>query len=228
MMTLSPKSFCCRRILVAIALASALAGSGRGTAWAEGDVPDQRIVDTLIKLDREGLWGEAALKEGGVRPIRIVSIKGDSVEVREVIGALQERPASYAIAEFSSLRELGSFRIPLRRARFQPQRSMVTALGLELAVPGGGYFYAGESRQGLALLGFAAIAAATAVTTGKDGVAGWVPIASWFKIASMLHLADEVQAMNATHDDFVDAAARPGSATRPLPRPLLMGWRHRF
>jgi hypothetical protein len=185
-------------ILFALVFSAAI-GSVHNPVWAK-DAADPRVVETLIRLDSENLWGEAVLKEGGVRPIRVVSIKGDSVVVREVIGALHERSATYAISEFRSLRELGEHRIPLRRAPFRPSRSMTTAMALELVVPGGGYFYAGESRQGLVMLGFSALVVATAVTTGKSGVAGWVPIASWFKIASLVHLVDEVQAMNATHE----------------------------
>ena len=213
-----------RPILCAVLLSSAIAVSGQRPAWGEGDAPDPRIVDTLIRLDRDDLWGEAVLKEGGVRPIRVVLIKGDTVDVREVIGALQERSATYAIAEFRSLRELGRHRIPLRRAPFRPHKSLTMALGLELVVPGSGYFYVGESRQGLALLGFSVAAVATGLATGDDGVAGWVPIASWFKIASMLHLADEVQAMNTAHDDITGAATMAGSPPR---RPVL-GLSHRF
>ena len=211
-----------RRTTIALAFSVAI-GSVPGS-WAEAETADQRVVDTLIKLDRDDLWGEAVLKEGGVRPIRVVSIKGDTVDVREVIGALQERSATYAISEFRSLRELGEHRIPLRRAPFRPSRSMIRALGIELVVPGGGYFYVGESRQGLAMLGFSLLAATTAVTTGESGVAGWVPIATWFKIASLVHLADEVQAMNAAHT----SAATMATASSPPPRPLLLGLTHRF
>jgi hypothetical protein len=208
-----------RRIILSLVFFVAIAPS----AWGENETADQRVVDTLIRLDRDHLWGEAVMKEGGVRPIKVVSIKGDTVDVREVIGALQERSATYAISEFRSLRELGEHRIPMRRAPFRPSRSMIRALGLELVVPGGGYFYVGESRQGLAMLGFSALAVATAFTTGESGVAGWVPIAGWFKIASMVHLADEVQAMNAAHASIATTA----TASSP-PRPLLLGLTHRF
>ena len=207
-----------RRITIALVFSVAIGSVP--SSWAENEAVDQRVVDTLIRLDRDDLWGEAVMKQGGVRPIRVVSIKGDTVDVREVIGALQERSATYAISEFRSLRELGEHRIPMRRAPYQSRRSMVGALGLELVVPGGGYFYVGESRQGLAMLGFSALAVATAFTTGESGVAGWVPIATWFKIASLFHLADEVQAMNATH-----ASAATTATASPPP---LLGLTHRF
>ena len=80
----------------------------------------------------------------------------------------------------------------MRRAPFRPSRSMIRALGIELVVPGGGYFYVGEAGQGLAMVSFSVLAAVTAVATGESGVAGWVPIVTWFKIASMVHLVDEV------------------------------------
>lgn len=196
-------------------------GSLQDSVWGEGEAEDRRIINTLMRIDREDLWGEAVLKDGGVRPIKVVSIEGDTVDVREVIGALQERPATYAISEFRSLRALGEHRIPLRRAPYRSSPSMISALGLELVVPGGGYFYAGESRQGLAVLGFSALALATAIYTGESGVAGWVPIASWFKIASLLHLADEVQAMNANQETSM--AMKTSS-----PLPIVIGLSHHF
>lgn len=211
-----------RHLMFALIFSVAL-GSLHNDARGDDGTADQRVLETLIKLDRDDLWGEAVLREGGVRPIKVVSMKGDTVDVREVVGPLQERPATYAISEFRSLRELGEHRIPMRRAPFRPSRSMILALGIELAVPGGGYFYVGETRQGLVMLGFSVLAAATAVASGESGVAGWVPIATWFKIASMVHLVDEVKAMNAAHSAATDAATASSQ-----PPALRIGLTHRF
>gem|GEM_PF-1446636 len=214
-----------RRFMLALTFSVALGSLHNDAGADDGTTPDQRVLDTLIKLDRDDLWGEAVLREGGVRSIKVVSMKSDTVDVREVVGPLQERSATYAISEFRSLRELGEHRIPMRRAPFRPSRSIIRALCIESVVPGGGYFYVGESRQGLVMLSFSVLAAATAVATGESGVAGWVPIASWFKIASMVHLVDEVKAMNAAHSTATDAAT---ASSQPQSPALRMGLTHRF
>lgn len=165
----------------------------------------------LERLQTNGLWAEATLADGRIRPIFVESLSGDSVTVREVIGPLQERQAVYALSELSDLRELGVHRVPLRRALYQPQKSTVSALVLEAVIPGAGYLYIGETRQGLALIGLAAAAVGTGVATGEDGAAGWVPISTWIKIASLFHLRDQVRAMNQA------AADRKGLARGSLP-----------
>jgi len=157
--------------------------------------PDE-VRTMLERLRAEELWGEAVLGDGCVRAIQVDSLRGDSVAVREVVGALHQRQAVYALSDFRSLRELGAHRILLRRAAYRPPKSLFTALTLETLIPGGGYFYIGEMRQGLILVGLAATAVGTGVATGKDGAAGWVPISAWIKIASLFHLRDEVRAIN--------------------------------
>jgi hypothetical protein len=169
---------------------------------AEVDGKDGKILETLRKLHDEGSWGEVILERGGTRDIKVLSIQGDTVAVQEVVGALHERPAVYTVAEFRSLRELGRYRISQRRAVYTPRKSVTTALLLELVLPGGGYFYSGENRQGVALLLFSGVAVATGLATGKDGAAGWVPLAVWTKIASLLHLRDEVSAGNRFQEEL--------------------------
>ncbi len=167
---------------------------------------DGKIRETLRKLHDEDLWGEVILQRGGSRDIKVLSIQGDTVAVREVVGALHERPAVYMVADFRSLRELGTHRISQRRAAYNPGRSMLKALLLNI-VPGGGYFYSGENRQGAALLVFSAAAVATAWATGKDGAAGWLPLAAWTKVASMLHLKDQISAGNQSREALTGRSA---------------------
>ncbi len=173
---------------------------------------DDPIVATLEKIAADESWGEVVLKSGKVRAIQVVAIDGEEISVREVIGALHERPATYSLGQFHSIRELGSRRIPMRLAAYQPRRSLVAALTIETLIPGGGFFYIGESRQGFSLLLFSAAAVATGILTGKDGAAGWVPIGVWSKFGSLLHLRDQVQAINAYHERRLDADSRNGDA----------------
>jgi len=180
------------RWLILCFLAPTLAGAAVG---ADG------LNAELERLQANGLWAEATLADGRIRPIFVESLSGDSVTVREVIGPLQERQAVYGFNELSDLRELGVHRVPLRRALYQPQKSMLSALVMEAVIPGAGYFYIGETRQGLALIGLAAAAVGTGIATGEDGAAGWVPISTWVKIASLFHLRDQVRAMNHAADD---------------------------
>ena len=168
--------------------------------WVSAESGDARIRETLGKLHESDMWGEAILERGGVRDIKVLSISGDTIAVREVVGALHERPARYAVSDFRSVRELGMRRIPLQRAAYVPSKSVTTAMLIELAIPGGGYFYTGENRQGLALLFFSGAALATALTTGKDAAAGWIPIAAWVKVASLLQLRDQVRANNRSRE----------------------------
>ena len=155
-----------------------------------------QVRGLLEKLQGEAEWGEAVFEDGRVRSFRVETLGADSVAVVEIIGALQERSAAYGLDEFRSLRSLGAYRIQPRRAAYQPQKSGLVALLLEAVVPGAGYFYIGESKQGLVLLGLTAAAAATAVTTGESTAAGWAPISIWIKISSLTHLRDQVQAIN--------------------------------
>jgi len=163
---------------------------------AQASMEAAELRGMLERLQGQALWGEAVLTGGQIRSIQVDSLKTDSVAVREVIGPLQERSAVYALSDFASLRELGERRIPLRRALYQPRKSTVGALLLEAAIPGSGYFYIGEARQGLILVGLAAAAVGTGIATGEDGAAGWVPISAWIKVASLLNLRDETRAMN--------------------------------
>ena len=55
--------------------------------------------------------------------------------------------------------------------------------------------------------------------TGKDGAAGWVPIGAWTKLASLLHLRDQVRAINAFHDSLeeTDLSYGAGRASQSPP-----------
>ena len=158
----------------------------------------EQVRELLQKLQDDEVWGEAVFADGRVRSFLVVAQAEESVEVVEVVGALQERPATYGLNDFRSLRELGEYRIQPRRAAFQPQKSALVAYVLEAVVPGAGYFYIGQNKQGLALLGLTALAAGTAFATGEDGAAGWVPISVWIKISSLTNLRDQVSAINAS------------------------------
>ena len=159
----------------------------------------EEAADTRAQLEwllSDGLWAEGLLSDGRVRSFQVVEMNADSVQVTEIYGALQRRSATYALADFSSVRVLGSERIQSRRAVYRSDKSMFRALVLEAIVPGGGYLYVGETRQALALWGLTGVAAATAWATGEDGAAGWAPLSVWLKAASLFHLRDKVQAMN--------------------------------
>ena len=198
------------RNAIAVTTAALLAVfAAAATVAADTTAADKAdVLKTLEKVESENGWAEVVLAHGSVRSIRVLSIAEDEVRVREVIGALHERPAAYALSDIRSVRELGRLRIPARRAPHRSSRSLVSSLLVELVIPGGGYFYIGESRQGFSLILFSAAAVATGFATGKDGAAGWIPLAAWVKAASLLHLADEVQAMN-TSRHRSDLAAMP-------------------
>ncbi|MFH1571522.1 MAG: hypothetical protein ABIL09_26255 [Gemmatimonadota bacterium] len=197
-------------LLAALAgLATAAAGDTRGA---------------LEQLQRDDLWGEARLQGGAVRPVRVLSLGTDSVRVCEVIGALQERAATYGLDQIETLRPLGAHRLAPNPAPFAGRRSTPVALGLELLVPGGGYFYTGDSRQAWSLLAFSSAAAATGYLTGKDGAAGWVPFLVWTKFASLTQLYDQVSALNAAGRDLARVDGRG-----PAPRaPTLVSFRLAF
>jgi len=171
--------------------------------WAAEGMDPEQLRQGLERLRAEKLWGEVVLEGGITRDIRVDSVAGDTVAVREVLGALQERRAAYPLSQIRSLRELGAQRIPLRRAPYVSPRSLSLALGLEALVPGGGYFYIGQSRQGLVLLALAGAMVGTGIATGKDGAAGWAPLAAWLKLASLVNLHAEVRGLGA------DRAAQP-------------------
>lgn len=191
----------------------AFAGTGAAVDAAESDL---QLRSTLEKLRDQDLWGEAVLDQGRVRQIRVHSITGDTVSVREVVGPFQEKGATYVLEEFQTVRELGEFRISPGRSMYKPEKSLVAGLLIELAVPGGGYYYAGENKQALVLVLISAAATVTAIQTGQDGAAGWVPVMAWTKVASLLHLADEIGASNASHghDGYAFANARADGRSR--------------
>lgn len=163
----------------------------------------------LQRLQIQGGWGEIELDAGQTREVQVAGLAGDTVQVREVLGPLMERPAVYSLAQIRTLRELGAQRIPLRRAAYLPPKSTPLALGMELVVPGAGYFYADQPRQGLVLLALTGVAVGTGLLAGKDGQAGWVPLALWVKVASLVNLHAELGGIN--------AAAVEGSRPSPTP-----------
>ena len=176
---------------------------------AEATMETEEVRSLLQEMQAEAAWGEAVFADGRVRSLRVEEIAADSVAVVEVVGALQEREAAYSLAEISSLRSLGEYRIQSRRAAFQQPKSGLLAFLLELPVPGAGYFYIGEHKQGLALMGLTVTAVGTAVLTGADTAAGWVPLSAWIKIASLAHLRDQVQSINKLATS-VELGALPG------------------
>ena len=179
------------------------------TGGAEATMETEQVRGLLEKMQAEEAWGEAVFTDGRVRSLRVEEIEADSVAVVEVVGALQEREAAYALAEFRSLRTLGTHRIQSRRAAFQQSKSGLLAFLLELPVPGAGYFYIGEHKQGLALMGLTVTAVGTAFLTGSDAATGWVPLSAWIKIASLFHLRDQVQTINKLAKN-VELGALPG------------------
>ena len=185
---------------------------------AEAAMETEEVRGLLEKMQAEEAWGEAVFTDGRVRSLRVQEIEADSVAVVEVVGALQEREAAYTLADFCSLRTLGMQRIQSRRAAFQQSKSRLLAFLLELPVPGAGYFYIGEHKQGLALMGLTVTAVGTAFLTGADTAAGWVPLSAWIKIASLFHLRDQVQSINKLAKK-VELGALPGrEATVPALR----------
>lgn len=159
----------------------------------------EQVRGLLQKMQTDEEWGEAVLADGRVRSLLVAAVSQDSVAVVEVVGALQQRAAVYALSAFRSLRVLGEHRIQQHRPAFRPQKSGRIALLFEAVVPGTGYFYAGHKKQGLALLGLATTVVGTAIATGESGAAGWVPISLWIKISSLTNLRDLVRA-----DDRLD------------------------
>ncbi len=176
---------------------------------AEATMETEAVRSLLQEMQAEEAWGEASFTDGRVRSLRVRALEADSVAVVEVVGALQEREAAYALAEIRALRALGTHRIQARHAAYQRPKSGLLAFLLELPVPGAGYFYIGEHKQGLALMGLTVTALGTAVLTGADTAAGWVPLSAWIKIASLVHLRDQVQTINKWAKN-VELGALPG------------------
>ncbi|MCC7261265.1 MAG: hypothetical protein IT369_01960 [Candidatus Latescibacteria bacterium] len=174
----------------------------------------QTLRAGLQRLQSQGWWGELELLSGQTREVQVASLAGDTVLVCEVLGPLMEHRAVYTLAQIRSLRELGAQRIPLRRAAYTPPRSTPVALGMELVVPGAGYYYAGQTRQGLVLLGLAGAVVATGLATGKGGQAGWVPLALWVKVASLVNLHAELGGINAVAAEGRQPSPTPGVQLR--------------
>jgi hypothetical protein len=194
----------------------ALAGCLGWAGLAPSEAGAADVPSTLQAIHADSLWGEITLETGRVRQIQVQSLRGDSVAVREVIGALHVRPATYPLASIRSAREIGVQRIPQRLAPYRTPRSATVAMGLELVVPGAGFFYAGNARQGYSMLGFAAMVAGTAFYTGNDGAAGWAPFAAWIKIASLAQVRDQVRADNGAWKDRAEGLAATRGPRLPL------------
>jgi TM2 domain-containing membrane protein YozV len=167
------------------------------------------LAEILEKLSNEELWGEAVFEGGWVRSFKIETMDHDSIAVREVFGALQERSARYHLDEIYSVRALGKNRITLQRPVFSRKKSMPVALTLGL-VPGLGHFYLGQPGKGLIMVGLAGAAVSTAFLTGEDGAAGWVPLGTWFYLASLWDVRDEVGAINASAEGEWSIDIKPG------------------
>ena len=169
------------------------------TGGAEATMETEQVRGACWRRCRpKKAWGEAVFTDGRVRSLRVEEIEADSVAVVEVVGALQEREAAYALAEIRSLRSLGTHRIQARHAAYRQSKSGLLAFLLEttppVVVPGyfyisrefqwlepmdkqwlvlmgmmsPGYFYIGEHKQGLALMGLTVTAVGTAFLTGSD------------------------------------------------------------
>jgi len=193
-----------------------LAGAVLCLALSVSSLSAADVAGTLRHLQQDSLWGEITLESGGIRQIQVRSLTQDTVAVREVIGALHVRPAVYSLAQIRNVREIGVHRIPQRIAPYHKPRSARVALGLELVMPGAGFFYAGDAKQGLTMLGFAAVVVGTALATGEDGAAGWLPFATWIKVASLAQVRDQVRADNGAHEDRESFMTRAGGFRVPL------------
>ena len=154
------------------------------------------IVPVLKKLENEKQWGEAIFKDGKVIEIRVEEVSKDSVVVVEIYGALQQKNVSYNILDLKSIRLLGKQRIQLRSTLSNVTKSKFFALGSEIIIPGAVYLYLGDKQQALSLFTFTSVALTTALLTGDDATAGWLPLLSWVKIASMFQLNDKINAIN--------------------------------
>ncbi len=77
---------------------------------------------------------------------------------------------------------------------------MPLALGLELLIPGAGYYQTGNGSQGLKVFLASAVLGATALASGSDTAAAWIPFGVWLKLYSLGNLADEVRAAGAVQE----------------------------
>ncbi len=184
------------RLLAPLALALVLAALAPWMADpVQGSMKADEARNLLQHLEANDLWGEAVLEGGRIRDIKVDSLAADSVIVREVVGALHQRRAVYPLTAINSLRQLGAHRIPPSQTPWRGPKSLLGAMVFEM-IPGAGYYYIGETRQGLVLQAFTALAAGAVVATGREGAAGWAPLAAWIRVGSLLHLWDEVKALN--------------------------------
>ena len=195
------------RLLAPLALALVVLAPGTADS-AQGSMKVDEARDLLRHLQENDLWGEAVLEGGRIRDIKVDSLAVDSVIVREVVGALHQRRAVYPLSGINSLRQLGARRIPPAQMSWQGSYSLPAAMIVEM-FPGAGYYYIGEFRQGLVLQAFTTVVAGVVWATGWKGAAGWAPLAAWVRVGSLLHLWDEVKALNQA-----SRSADSGSASR--------------
>lgn len=177
---------------------------------ALGDAPVDSTRAVLLQMQQQATQGEIVLRSGQRAMVRVDTVRTDSVVVRQRLGPLYQQHAVYALADVDSV-----YRHSLPPRQVEPpasKLSMPTALGLELLVPGAGYLYAGEKGTALSLAGMSVAAAVTALATGTDGAAAWIPAAAWMKVAALLDVRDRVRAVN--HSGIVQHG-RAHASTRP-------------
>jgi hypothetical protein len=100
-------------------------------AEVHAEIEAGELRSLLGHLQADGLWGEATFAGGRVRSLKVEHVGEDSVSVTEIFGPLQHQAATYALADFNSLRELGPQRIQSRHAAYRSSKSMLSALFLE-------------------------------------------------------------------------------------------------
>ncbi len=185
---------------------------------ALGDVSVDSTRAVLLQMQQQAIRGEIVLSSGQRAMVRVDTVRADSVVVRQRLGPLYQQYAVYALADVDSV-----YRHPLSPRQVEPpasKLSMPTALGLELLVPGAGYLYAGEKGTALSLAGMSVAAAVTALATGTDGAAAWIPAVAWMKIAAILDVRDRVRAVNhsgTVHHGRAHASAQPDLYRNGLP-----------
>ena len=170
--------------------------------WALA-MPTGATVDVAAELDSlriQDSWGEIGFESGQMRQAKVTAVQDSTVTLTEVIGALHERPATYSLAEVQSVRALGPRRLQPRMSPRQGAPSMPLALGLELLIPGAGYYQTGNGSQGLKVFLASAVLGATALASGSDTAAAWIPFGVWLKLYSLGNLADEVRAAGAVQE----------------------------
>lgn len=177
---------------------------------AAAAMPADSLVAALRRTQTMGDWATAVTAGGDSLTILVEDVYADSVAVRRRLGPLYEQPAVYALTDLRLVvpwTPAGTIAAPGHHL------SLRSAMGLELLIPGAGYLYVGDTGTALTLAGLAGLAAGTAVLTGQDGAAGWVPAMAWIKVASLLHLRDEVRARNGALEG--DTPRRGGGPTVP-------------